>query len=53
MIGLQEMMLQEDPNGNLILFPSWPKEWNARFRLHATGERIINAEIKDGIIKYR
>lgn len=53
MIGLQEMMLQEDPNGNLILFPSWPKEWNARFRLHATGERIINAEIKDGIINYR
>ena len=52
MIGLQEMLLQETPDGELILFPAWPKEWNARFRLHATGGRTVEAEIKDGIINY-
>ena len=50
MIGLQEMLLQETPDGELLLFPAWPKEWNASFRLHATGGRIIEAEIKNGEI---
>ena len=45
MIGLQEMLLQETPDGELLLFPAWPKEWNAKFRLHATGGRIVEAEI--------
>ena len=52
MIGLQEMLLQETPEGELLLFPAWPKEWNARFRLHATGGRIIEAEIKNGKINH-
>lgn len=50
MIGMQEMMLQEQPDGTPILFPAWPKEWNASFRLHATGGRVIEAEIKNGIV---
>lgn len=50
MIGLQEMLLQETPGGELLLFPAWPKEWNAEFRLHATGGRIIEAEIRNGKI---
>ena len=50
MIGLQEMLLQETPEGELLLFPAWPKEWNAKFRLHATGGRIIEAEINNGKI---
>lgn len=50
MIGLQEMLLQERPDGSLMLFPAWPKDWNARFRLHATGGRTVDAEIKDGIV---
>ena len=50
MIGLQEMLLQETPDGELLLFPAWPKEWNARFRLHATGGRIVEAEINNGKI---
>ena len=50
MIGLQEMLLQETPDGEPILFPAWPKEWNASFRLHATGGRTIEAEIKNGEI---
>lgn len=48
MIGLQEMLLQEKPNGELILFPCWPKKWNCTFRLHASGNRIINASMIDG-----
>ena len=50
MIGVQEMLLQETPEGDLLLFPAWPKEWNAKFRLHATGGRIVEAEINNGKI---
>jgi len=50
MIGLQKMLLQETQDGELLLFPAWPKEWNASFRLHATGGRTIEAEIKNGEI---
>ena len=50
MIGVQEMLLQETPDGELLLFPAWPKEWNAKFRLHATGGRIVEAEINNGKI---
>ena len=50
MIGLQEMLLQETPDGELLLFPAWPKEWNAKFRLHATDGRIVEAEINNGKI---
>ena len=50
MIGLQEMLLQEDASGQLLLFPTWPQGWDARFRLHATGQRVVEAEIRDGAI---
>ena len=50
MIGLQEMMLQEKPDGGLLLFPAWPKNINAKFRLKATGGRTVEAEIKNGTI---
>ena len=50
MIGLQEMLLQETPDGELMLFPAWPKDVDACFRLHATGGRIVEAEIKNGKI---
>lgn len=54
MIGLQEMLLQEKPDGGLLLFPAWPKNINAKFRLKATGGRTVEAEIKNGtIIEYK
>lgn len=53
MIGLQEMLLQETPYGELLLFPAWPKQVNAKFRLHATGGRTVEAEIKDGQVTSR
>ena len=51
MIGLQEMLLQEAPDGKLLLFPSWPREWNCRFRLHTLDGRTVEASIKDGVIE--
>ena len=50
MIGLQEMLLQEKPDGELMLFPCWPKEWDAEFRLHATGGRTVDARIANGAV---
>ena len=50
MIGLQEMLLQPYPDGGLLLFPAWPKNINAKFRLKATGGRTVEAEIKNGTI---
>ena len=46
MIGLQEMLLQEKPNGEVILFPAWPKNIKVKFRLKATGGRTIEGETK-------
>jgi hypothetical protein len=53
MIGLQEMLLQETPDGELLLFPAWPREWDASFRLHASGDRIVEASIKDGVVSQK
>lgn len=50
MIGLQEMLLQETPEGQLLLFPAWPREWNCRFRLHASNGRVVEACLTDGVI---
>jgi hypothetical protein len=50
MIGLQEMLLQETPEGELLLFPAWPREWNCRFRLHSSSGRVVQAKIHQGVI---
>lgn len=36
MIGLQEMLLQESPEGEILICPSWPKEWPVEFKLHSS-----------------
>lgn len=41
MIGLQEMLMQEDAQGNIIRYPAWPKNRKVHFRLHASGGRVI------------
>ena len=50
MIGMQEMLLQE-ANGKIYLFPAWPKDWNVHFKLHASQNTIIEAELQNGITK--
>ncbi len=44
LIGLEEMLLQEDPStGEPILFPAWPKDKHIRFKLHTNDNRVIEA----------
>ena len=52
MIGVQEMLVQEDSDNNPVLFPAWPREWDCSFRLYISGRRCIDGEIKDGEITY-
>ena len=47
MIALQEMLLQE-AGDTLYLFPAWPKDWDVRFKLHASGGTTVEAELKGG-----
>ena len=50
MIGLQEMLLQENPDGTPILFPAWPKEWNVSFKLHGSNGQVIEASMVNGLV---
>ena len=52
MIGLQEMLLQETPDGELMIFPCWPSDWDCQYRLHASDGRTIDASIVDGRVTY-
>lgn len=48
MIGLQEMLLQEDEDGKLYLFPAWPANQDIHFKLHASDKTVIEAKLKAG-----
>jgi hypothetical protein len=50
MIGMQEMLLQE-ADGKIYLFAAWPKDWNVHFKLRATQNTTVEAELKNGIVK--
>lgn len=50
MIGIQEMLMQE-VDSKIYLFPAWPKEWNVRFKLHATRNTTVEAELRDGKVE--
>lgn len=47
MIGMQEMLMQEH-EGTIYLFPAWPADWDVRFKLHAPGGIVVEAELKGG-----
>ena len=47
MIAVQEMLMQE-VDDQIYLFPAWPKEWNVRFKLHASRGTIVEAELRQG-----
>ena len=51
MIALQEMLLQE-VDDKLFLFPAWPRDWDIRFKLHASHGTIVEAELRDGKVLY-
>jgi len=47
---LQLMLLQYDGR-KIFLFPAWPREWNAAFKLHAPYETVVEGIYCDGKIK--
>lgn len=47
MLALQRMLLQYD-NDKGIMMPSWPKEWNVKFKLAGPDMKIYQGEYKDG-----
>ena len=47
MIGMQEMLMQE-VDSKIYLFPAWPREWDVRFKLHASDNTIVEAELQGG-----
>ena len=49
MIGLQEMLLQTVDN-KIYLFPSWPKDWDVSFKLHAPYNTTVEAVLRSGKI---
>jgi len=49
-LALQLMLLQADEEQTLML-PAWPKEWTADFKLHAPGQQVVQASVRDGEIR--
>lgn len=49
MIGLQEMLLQTNDK-QILLFPSWKKNWNVHFKLHAPYATTVEVTLKNGTI---
>jgi hypothetical protein len=47
MIGLQEMLMQTD-SIKIYLFPSWPKEWDVDFKLHAPFNTTVEGKLHNG-----
>jgi hypothetical protein len=47
MIGLQEMLMQVVEE-KIYLLPAWPEKWNARFRLHAPYNTVVEGEVREG-----
>ena len=50
MVGMQEMILAPEPGptGKLHVFPSWPKDWDVDFKLHAPGQTTVEGVLKGG-----
>jgi hypothetical protein len=50
MTGVQEMLLAAEPgpNGKLNLFPGWPAEWDVDFKLHTSGQTVIEGVLRGG-----
>jgi hypothetical protein len=48
--ALQRMLMQE-VDGKIILFPSWPKEWDVSFKLHAPYNTTVECVYKNGKVE--
>lgn len=50
MIGLQEMLMQTIGD-KILLFASWPEEWDVDFKLHAPGNTTVEGVLKSGELR--
>ena len=50
-VALQRMLVQEDEDGKLFLFPAWPDNWDVDFRLHVSGKAIVTGRVKNGKVE--
>jgi hypothetical protein len=60
-IALQRMLMQYDlpasadfglaSSGKIRLLPSWPREWNVAFRLHAPGNTVVEGCVEQGVLR--
>lgn len=46
-LALQRMLLQADGD-RILLLPAWPAGWNARFRLHAPRQTMVEGRVENG-----
>ncbi len=46
-LTLQTMLLQNTEE-KILLLPSWPKDWNVEFKLHARGNTVVEADFFGG-----
>ena len=47
MRALQNMLIQTD-GGKILLFPTWPGEWDVKFKVHAPGNTVVEGELSQG-----
>ncbi len=60
-IALQRMLMQcdlpatavsgEARGSKIHLLPSWPREWNVSFRLHAPGKTVVEGCVEQGVLR--
>ncbi len=48
MTTLQEMILQPGENGEILLFPAWPKDWDIHFKLNAPRNTTLEGSVVSG-----
>jgi alpha-L-fucosidase 2 len=49
-LALQTMLVQT-VGEKILLFPAWPADrWNVTFKLHVSGQTVVEGELKDGAL---
>jgi hypothetical protein len=43
-----QLMLLQSVGDSVYIAPAWPRRWNARFRLHAARNTVVEGAIRDG-----
>jgi uncharacterized protein DUF5703 len=46
-VALQKMLLNE-AGDKIYLLPAWPKQWDADFKLHASGGTVLTGVVRNG-----